>query len=46
MMRTLVIGFGNLDRADDGAAFHIVLPAAGGEYGTGAQMSTDQVKQI
>ena len=24
MTRTLVIGFGNLDRADDGAAFHIV----------------------
>jgi Ni,Fe-hydrogenase maturation factor len=24
MARTLVIGFGNLDRADDGAAFHIV----------------------
>ena len=24
MARTLVIGFGNLDRGDDGAAFHIV----------------------
>jgi hydrogenase maturation protease len=24
MNRTLVIGFGNLDRADDGAAFHVV----------------------
>jgi hydrogenase maturation protease len=24
MTRTLVIGFGNLDRGDDGAAFHIV----------------------
>ena len=24
MIRTLVIGFGNLDRADDGVAFHVV----------------------
>jgi len=24
MIRTLVIGFGNLDRADDGIAFHVV----------------------
>lgn len=24
MQRTLVIGFGNLDRADDGVAFHII----------------------
>jgi Ni,Fe-hydrogenase maturation factor len=24
MPRTLIIGFGNLDRADDGVAFHVV----------------------
>jgi hydrogenase maturation protease len=24
MIRTLIIGFGNLDRADDGVAFHVV----------------------
>ncbi|MGE5257132.1 MAG: hypothetical protein ACM3KE_10700 [Hyphomicrobiales bacterium] len=58
MTRTLVIGFGNLDRKDDGAAFHIVnglrqvlgiRPLEEGDTGMaalGREMDTVFVRQL